>query len=198
MIESGPTISLEQVNPTTGYIDTRFNFTVTYIHPDNQPPNNITVNITGLGIYDLIEVDPLDTDYSDGKDYYYNTSDFSVGQYSFHFAANDTNGNWNESSILIFEVLNREPLLSLEQVIPTTGYIDTWFNFTVTYSDLDNHAPYNITVNITGVGIYDLIEFDTLDTIFSDGKEYYYNISGFVLGSYTFHFAANDYYRKLD
>jgi hypothetical protein len=192
VVESGPTILLEQVNPTTGYTDTRFNFTVTYLHLDNQPPNNITVNITGVGTYDLIEVDPLDTDYSDGKDYYYNASGFGVGQYSFHFAANDTNGNWNESSILIFEVLNREPMLSLEQVIPATGYIDTWFNFTVTYTDADNHSPDIITVNITGVGVNDLIELDPLDTDYTDGKAYYYNVSGFAIGSYTFHFAAND------
>jgi hypothetical protein len=194
VLESSPMISLEQVNPTTGNTDTGFNLTVTYTHPDNQPPDNITVNITGVGIYELIEVDPLDTDYSDGKDYYYNASGFGVGQHSFHFAANDTNGKWNESSILMFEVLNRGPMLSLEQVDPPTGYIETWFNFSVTYTDLDNHTLNIITGNITGVGVYDLIEVDPFDTDYSDGKEYYYNTSGFTLGQYSFHFAANDTY----
>jgi hypothetical protein len=187
-----PILTLDQVDPTTGYTDTYFNFTVTYTHLDNTPPDKITVNITGMGIYDLMEIDPLDTDFTDGKSYYYNLSGFTVGLYSFHFAANDTFGNWTESGVLQFEVFNRAPILSLEQVNPNSGYTDTDFNFTVTYTDLDDHAPDTITVNISGVGVYDLIEVDLLDTDYTDGKGYYINLPGFAIGSYSFHFAAND------
>jgi rubrerythrin len=187
-----PILALDQVNPITGFTDTGFNFTVNYMDLDNHAPDNLTLNITGVGVYDLIEVDPLDTDYRDGKAYYYNVSGFAVGSYSFHFAANDTIGNWTESGILQFDVLNREPMLSLGQVDPISGYIDTWFNFTVMYTDPENHPPDIISVNITGVGIYDLNELDNLDIDYTDGKAYYYNLSGFAIGSYTFHFAAND------
>ena len=120
-------------------------------------------------------------------------SGFGIGLYSFHFAANDTVGSWTETGVLQFDVLNRGPTLSLGQVNPTTGFNDTWFNFTVIYTDLDNHAPDTITVNITDLGIYDLNEVDPLDINYADGKSYYINISGISLGTaYTFHFAAND------
>jgi len=192
VLNRDPMLSLEQVDPTSGYIDTWFNFTVNYTNLDDNSPDIITVNITGVGVYDLIEVDPSDTNYIDGKGYYYNISGFTVGSYSFHFAANDTFGNWTESGILQFDVINRSPTLSLEQVNPNSGYTDTGFNFTITYTDLDDHAPEMITLNISGVGVYDLIELDPSDTTYTDGKEYYYNVSGFALGQYSFHFAAND------
>ena len=181
------------VNPNSGYTDTFFNFTVTYTDLDDHAPDTITVNISGVGIYDLFEVDPLDNNYTDGKNYYLNQSGFGVGSYSFHFAANDTLGNWIESGILGFDVLNRVPMLSSDGVDPTLGYTDTWFNFTVTYQDLDNHAPYNITLNLSGPlsGIFDLVEVDPSDTDYTDGKEYYLNMT-LTSGFYSFHFEAND------
>ncbi len=190
-----PSLSAPQVNPAVGNIDTGFNFTVVYTDLDNHVPDTITVNITGLGNYDLIEVDPLDIDYTDGKSYYVNISSIPLGtSYTFHFAANDTIGDWMEDlEIDGPDVLNRVPILSLEQVDPTMGYNDTWFNFTVTYTDLDNHAPDTLTVNITNYGILDMIELDPFDTDYTDGKEYFLNISGFMNStSYSFHFAAND------
>ncbi len=192
MLNRDPILALDQVDPITGFTDTGFNFTVNYMDLDDHAPYNLTLNITGVGVYDLIEVDPLDTNYMDGKAYYYNASGFAVGSYSFHFASNDTIGNWTESSILQFDVIDRGLVLSLDQVDPIIGYIDTWFNFTVTYLDLDNNAPFTITVNITGVGVYSLIQMDPLDTDYTDGKEYYYNATSFAIGQYSFYFAANN------
>ncbi|UCE73033.1 MAG: hypothetical protein JSV56_08310 [Methanomassiliicoccales archaeon] len=192
VVNRDPILSNDKVSPSLGYIDTWFNFTVTYTDLDNHAPDVRTVNISGLGVYSLIEADPLDVDFTDGKEYYYNMSGFSLGTYSFNFAANDTIGNWSLSGILQFDVVNRIPVLSMEQVSPADGNIDTMFNFTVTYSDLDNHAPDVITVNISGVGVFDLLELDSLDTDSTDGKDYYLNVSGFIVGQYLFHFAAND------
>jgi hypothetical protein len=188
---SVPQLSLENVDPSSGYIETWYNFSVSYEDSCNFTPGRITVNITGIGVYDLAELDSLDTDYSDGKIYYHNMSGFTVGIYSFYFAANNTIGNWNVSNALQFTVQNRDLVLTSGQVDPPVGYIDDWYNFTVTYTDLDNHAPNRITVNITGVGVYDLAEVDLLDTDYSDGKLYFLNISGFVVGDYNFYFAAN-------
>jgi hypothetical protein len=169
---SKPILTDSGVSPVSGYIDTWFNFTVNYSHPFNIGPDNTTLNLTGPsgGIFDLMEVDPSDTDYTDGKLYYYNMSGLAIGSYSFHFAANDTDGNWSEGSSLGFEVLNRPPSLSAPQLNPTVGYIDTGFNFTVIYTDLDDHAPDNITVNITNFGTFTLLELDPSDINYIDGN----------------------------
>jgi hypothetical protein len=187
-----PTFSSPAVAPNSGNISSGFNFSVIYHDLDDQQPNKITVNITGYGVYDLLEVDPLDVDYTDGKEYYYNASGFTIGSFTFNFAANDTRGEWVETGLLGFNVSNRAPGLSVSLVNPILGYLASDFNFSVIYTDLDNHSPGRITVNISGVGVYDLLEIDSLDTNYFDGKMYYLNLSGFSLGSYTFHFAAND------
>jgi hypothetical protein len=192
IINQPPSLSLEQVSPASGFVDSSFNFSVVYTDPDNQNPDTITVNITGYGIYDLIEQDPLDIDYTDGKQYYLEILSFSPGQYTFHFAANDSVGYWVETGIFGFDVINQVPILTAPLVNPILGYLASDFNFTVIYTDLDNQAPGRITVNISGLGVYDLLESDSLDVDYTDGKEYYLNTSGFSLGSYTFHFAAND------
>jgi hypothetical protein len=187
-----PTLTSPQVDPNLGNISSGFNFSVIYHDLDDQAPNKITVNITGYGFYDLLEVDPLDTDHTDGKEYYYNASGFTVGSFTFNFAANDSQGDWVETGLLGFNVSNRAPGLSVPLVTPSLGYLASDFNFTVIYTDLDNHSPGRITVNISGVGVYDLMEIDAMDTNYFDGKQYYLNTSGFSLGSYTFHFATND------
>ena len=172
-----PTLSGGQVNPVTGYIDTWFNYSVTYTDLDDNPPDVITVNISGMGVYDLIEFDSSDTDYTDGKLYYFNMLGFSQALYSFNFAVNDTVGDWIESTILQFDVVSRSAQLSLEQVNPSLGFIDTGFNFTVTYLNLDNYSPDIIILNVTGLGVYPLIEVDPLDLDYTDGKNYYFNLS---------------------
>ncbi|MCK5562365.1 MAG: FG-GAP repeat protein, partial [Thermoplasmata archaeon] len=93
-----------------------------------------------------------------GDEWYHNTTYSLLGQYQYTIWASDTTGNWTQSSILQFEVINSEPVLSLDSVNPVTGFVDTMFNFTVTYTDLDNNAPGAITVNITNYGIIDLVE----------------------------------------
>jgi rubrerythrin len=192
VLSGSPSLSSEQVNPTSGYVDSDFNFTVNYTSPMNLPPFSITVNITGLGIYDLVAEDLLDLNYTDGKSYFLIVSGFTVGNYSFHFAANDTMGDWTESGILFFDIINRPPTLSSPTVAPNSGNLSSGFNFSVIYTDLDDHAPDKITVNITGYGDYDLVAVDPFDNDHTDGKEYYYNATGFSLGSFTFKFAAND------
>jgi hypothetical protein len=189
---SKPQLSSGQVSPQIGYIESWFNFTITYSDLDDHAPGKITLNITGYGAYDLIEMDSLDMVYSDGKEYYFNLSGFAIGNYSFHFAANDTLGSWDETNVMWFLVQNRDLELSSLSVDPSSGYLETWFNFSLTYTDLDNDPPERVTVNITGVGVFDLLEFDSFDTDYSDGKNYYYNLSGFAIGNYSFHFAANN------
>ena len=142
-----------------------------YSDPDNNAPEVITVNVSGYSAIDLLEVNQLDSVYSDGKEYYYNSSGFSVGSYTFHYAANDTMGDWVESIALQFDVLDRNPILSNGVVSQTSGFMDTMFNFTVVYTDPDNQVPNTIVVNISGLGSYALFEVDPISRKMASGND---------------------------
>lgn len=199
VVNSVPILVDPKVLPVSGYIDTLFNFTVTYYDLDNHPPSNISVNITGLshsGPWVMLEVDGSDIDYTDGKNYYYTWFGFVIDSYSFHCAANDTEGAWRETPE-IFEpiVLNSRPTLSDHNLLPSVGDPGvTDFNYTVTYTDLDNQAPTEINVTIFGPsgGNYSMIAVDPLDLDYSDGKEYYYNTTLAAAGTYSYRFDAWD------
>jgi hypothetical protein len=98
---------------------------------------------------------------------------------------------WN----LTFEISELTTLFG--SVNPSGGYVDSWYNFTVRYSDPEDDAPDQITLNITQgtshLGVWDMFEVNASDTNHIDGKWYYFNDTGFLRGSnYTFHFAAQD------
>ena len=155
VINSEPILVNPIVLPATGYITTEFNYTVTYYDLDNHSPNSITVNISGpshSGNWIMIEVDILDTNFIDGKEYYYIYTGFIIGSYSFHCAAKDSQSAWRETpEIMQPDVLNTQPSLSNHNLLPTVGNPGiTVFNYTVTYSDLDNQAPGCINVTISG------------------------------------------------
>jgi hypothetical protein len=196
-----PTLLDPQVTDMIGYITTEFNYTVKYYDLDNQAPVIITVNISGpshAGSWDMIEYDQLDTDYIDGKLYYYTYTGLEMGSYSFICAAKDTQDAWNESDEILFPiVLNTRPTLSGHNLNPSVGETGvTDFNYTVTYIDLDNHTCGKITVNITGPfsGNFTMIEYDPFDTNFTDGKVYYYNRKLPSDGNYSYRIDANDTY----
>jgi hypothetical protein len=105
------------LDPGFGYINTWFNFTLRYTNALNDPPVNLTLNFTQgtshLGSWDLLpfELDPSDTNYTDGKWYYFNDTNFERGtNYTFHFAAKDPTGLWSTSETKDGPfVLNLEP-----------------------------------------------------------------------------------------
>jgi len=194
---NAPNLTDYSLIPSTGYASWSFNYTINYTDIDNDPPEVMVVNITGLGIFDMIALDPGDLDYKDGKLYYINLTGFVNGtSYSYHFAANDSKGLWNETSEFSGPTIsNTPPILSDTGLIPDIGNVSTPFNFTVNYTDIDNQPPDMITLNITGpshAGSWAMVEVDPSDTDYTDGKIYYYNYTGFINGTYTHHFAAND------
>ncbi|UCE38187.1 MAG: VCBS repeat-containing protein, partial [Thermoplasmata archaeon] len=189
-----PILSGEAVDPTQDYGGQYFNFTVVYTDLDDEPPIEITLNLTGPsgGTFIMMEEDALDINYADGKDFYYILT-LDAGTYSYHFAASD--GNYFIETVEVLDspvVLNNAPILTEAIVNPAIDYSGEYFNFTVNYSDLDNDVPTNITVNITGPsgGIFTMMEVDLGDLVFTDGKLYYYNIS-LSAGSYSHHFAVS-------
>ena len=70
--------SQPELTPTFGNTSTFFNFTVKYIHLENIAPKNISVNISSTE-YSMLEVDPSDNSYLDGKDFYTNISKLNIG-----------------------------------------------------------------------------------------------------------------------
>ncbi|UCE74922.1 MAG: PKD domain-containing protein, partial [Methanomassiliicoccales archaeon] len=90
------------VQPEIGDITYWYNFSVRYSDPEGDIPWNITLNITEgtshLDSWDMHEVNISDDDYTDGKWYYFNDTNFARGNnYSYHFAAKDPSGVWSES-----------------------------------------------------------------------------------------------------
>lgn len=84
------------VEPETGDSTTLFEYRVKYSDPDNDPPKsgypNVHIIKDGSEItgspFAMEEVDPSDTDYTDGKLYKY-TINLPAGDYSYYFEAKD-------------------------------------------------------------------------------------------------------------
>jgi hypothetical protein len=108
------------LSPGFGFINTRFNFSVRYTDLDNDSAVSLTLNITSgtskIGSLDMLpfEVDATDINYTDGKWYYLNISNFARGtNYTYHFAAEDPTGLWVESESKDGPyVLNSEPRIT--------------------------------------------------------------------------------------
>ncbi len=96
---------------------------------------------------------------------------------------------------------NSPPELEIEGdgVYPQEGSDYDRFTYRVTYTDLDNDGPLpaeggNIWVYING-NPYKMVETDTNDTDYTNGKEYQFQIDGAAIGigtTNTYYFAAHD------
>ncbi|RLI52754.1 MAG: hypothetical protein DRP09_17260, partial [Candidatus Thorarchaeota archaeon] len=97
------------LDPEIGYSSTVFTYRVKYTDPDNDPPSYIRVYIdkNGDGDYsdpgevnDMSEVNPSDTDYTDGKLYTYSTTipyGPNTDNCSYYFSASD--GTYDADSV---------------------------------------------------------------------------------------------------
>jgi len=91
-LETLPPILLGgNVNPTSGFEDTTFTYTVTYT--GERPPTNIQVIIDEDLQMDMVKQDKDDDGYVDGCIYELSLkgSDLGIGDHSFRFEANDGN-----------------------------------------------------------------------------------------------------------
>jgi hypothetical protein len=80
--------------------DTTYNFEVTYRDVEGDYPSNISVNISGLGSFEMIPRIQPPFDFQEGVTYYYLTS-LPDARYSYHFAASDGN-SWNSTENSFF------------------------------------------------------------------------------------------------
>lgn len=84
---SFPTLSNPSASPVSGYSNATYFYNVTYTDLDNTTPAYIRVYIDG-SLHVMVEVDPLDNDTTDGKDYTYNTT-ISIGTHNYTFTCSD-------------------------------------------------------------------------------------------------------------
>jgi outer membrane protein assembly factor BamB len=88
-----PILDWWDVTPDTGEAQlTSFNFSVRYTDPDNDPPENIGIRLANEPEYpslNMIEQDPTDLDYTDGKMYFYTTTLGSRPYPEVTFSASD-------------------------------------------------------------------------------------------------------------
>ncbi len=91
-----PTLTSPSLTPTSGNTTTLFNYTVNYTDGDNHPPNFIYLFINSTN-YSIIPEDITDTDFTDGKIYYYQTT-LAEGNYSYYFNTSDV---FNTTSTMV-------------------------------------------------------------------------------------------------
>jgi len=210
------------LDPENGYPNTDFVYRVKYTDPDNNPPASgypkLHIKKAGVEIvgspFTMNQVDPGDTNCTDGKLYTFSKSGLGLGDdYTYYFEAKDL---WNSpatgaptSAKDAPDVTNRAPTLSWtgeadyisDGLDPETGYPTTNFVYRVKYTDQDNEAPASSYpklhimkggAEITG-SPFAMSEVDAGDTTYSDGKLYTYTKSGLAEGTdYTYSFEAKD------
>ncbi|WP_440952777.1 S-layer protein domain-containing protein [Methanococcoides sp. FTZ1] len=189
---TAPTLSGDGVSPSSGTPSTDFTFSVTYGDADGDLPSSIDVVINGTS-YSMTESDAGDTDVTDGKDYSYTMGSFPVATHNFQFTASDGTDTATPTSLKTFDVSsgNTAPVLSGDDVSPSSGTPSTDFTFTVTYEDADGDLPSSIDVVINGTS-YGMTESDAGDADVTDGKDYSYTMGGFPVATHNFRFTASD------
>ena len=182
------------VSPSSGTSTTIFKYSVTYKDQDNNSPTYVTLTITGVGTFNMIESNPDDYNFMDGKQYYYEYSGLGTGTQSYTISASDgTNPVSIGATGPSVSGTNTAPTLLSLNVTPSSGTQTTNFRYTVTYKDSDNDDPASLTITITGIGTFSMSEVDPGDTYYKDGKVYYYNYTaGLSPGTHSYTITADD------
>ena len=187
------------VNPNSGASGSNFVFRVKYTDTNNEAPavKEVWVDTNDNGTYeagekyDMTEVDPGDTNYTDGKLYTKTLSLSKAGDNTFNYrfyASNSLVATGPPTSDKTVTVTNNVPILTWtgeayfisDGVNPDTGGNGSAFEFRVNYTDLDNEAPTSMKVwvdeNDNGTyeagEKYSMTTVDGGDTNYTDGKLY--------------------------
>lgn len=138
-------------------------FRCSYIDQDNYAPqsgypvlhifkSDGTTEIPGSP-FQMTEMDPGDTTYTDGKNYTISHQFFETGEYKYYFEAYDVNdiaADGAGTSMQSGPTINYKPVLSDGGVDPSSGTGDQVFNFHLHYYDKDGDAPTTIEVIMDG------------------------------------------------
>jgi PKD repeat protein len=107
------TISDETDLPKQAYTDKLIEFRLVYTDADNDPPT-VTNLVYSKGnnwkTVQMAESDPTDTDYADGKEYFYNKK-FDQGDWKYHFEFRNSQHPERKTTDVTFNVKEPEGLL---------------------------------------------------------------------------------------
>nr|MDO8086769.1 hypothetical protein [Candidatus Sigynarchaeum springense] len=98
---------------------------------------------------------------------------------------------WSYAGIIVIQLNDNAPTLTLMQVTPSLGTTTTTFNFTVRYTDADNNAPTYVNITINGTE-HAMLQAYPSDINYMDGKSYYYATTLAVNGKYQFTVRCSD------
>jgi len=127
-------INQGRVKPISGNTSSDFNFTVNYNHLKNIAPTEITVDISGI-VHSMLEVDPGDTNYKDGKKYYFTISHLDIGNHTFQCRASDGLENTYIPFVNNPIVYNTPPNIKTPNNL--TAIEDTYYEIIYEYDDID-------------------------------------------------------------
>ena len=127
-------LELPNVFPLSGNTSTNFNFTVTYTNIYNKGPTTISINTNSMN-YPLLETDPDDLNYIDGKKYYFNKTNLDIGMHNYQFLAFD-GSHLNATDIIDGpQVYNMPPKIITKENI--TAYEDYYYESIYEFEDID-------------------------------------------------------------
>lgn len=184
-----PVISDFGVLPTAVTVGTEVTFFATYTDDDNNPPLYFDLDINGLN-WNMLENNSGDTTYTDGKAFYLTNTNLTAGNYTCFFKTMDS-GSAEVTSTSFTLTINTLPTLTGGGILPLSGNSGDTFQFSVIFTDANNHMPNYIQVNVDTVD-FDMVALDGGDSNTVDGKSYYYDkpLAG---GSHDFYFKTADY-----
>jgi len=165
-------------------------FWATYTDIDDDAPTYMRVVINSVN-YAMTKNNSGDTSYYNGCNYYFTKSDLLADDYNYYFACKDTINDEVTGGSGTFYV-NTEPTLTLGGADPATGNYGTIFSFFVTYTDVDNDAPYRLRVFIDQDKSYHNMYKNFSDSYYIDGCAYWYYYGALTAGTHQFYFYAND------
>jgi hypothetical protein len=96
------------VTPKIGNTNNEFNFSVIYYQLNNTPPSRMKVIIDEIE-YTMLEVDPFDTNYTNGKKYYFTMKYPDIGIHTYEFNASDGINFTNTRVFTNLKVINLLP-----------------------------------------------------------------------------------------
>ncbi len=183
-------LTVPTLSPGTGNTRSSFVYTVNYTDALNTPPWYMWVYIDGT-YYSMSKQNSGDNNYTDGCIYTYNRT-LSLGSHTYYFSASNgtiTNTTSTFSGPIVYSN-NNAPTLTGFSLSPSSGYTETMFTYTITYTDVDNNPPTYMYVYINGSG-FSMSKQTPGDITYSDGCVYTYSTTLTPIW-YTYSFSCSD------
>lgn len=169
-----PGLVADIVSPGSGTQATAYNFSVTYMDPDNNEPEYVRLHVNG-SVHDMVKAVPGHHDYVGGVTYYFQRT-LQPGNHSFSFTCSD--GGFTNTTVVhegpeVSYSSLAAPVLEGAKVDKLEGDHQTVFNFSVTYRDPDNNQPEFVTITINATTVA-MVESDPSVREYTAGKAYHY------------------------